>query len=103
MESDPGQQQAKVEVVEAKVAGEGPRLFGAPAISLASLIGAPVAGGVLLGVNALTTGKKLGAVMGLAMGALLTFSLMGLFPYLTSGTPLVVMLPVGAVVMSWVA
>src|SRR6476620_9022759 len=103
MESDPGQQQAKVEVVEAKVAGEGPRLFGAPAISLASLIGTPVAGGVLLGINALKTGQNLGAVIWLAMGALLTFSLMGLFPYLPPGSPLVVMLPVGAVVMFWVA
>jgi hypothetical protein len=107
MEQDPagGEEKKEPQVVEpAPPVGAGPRLFGRGAVALASVLGSPVAGGILLGVNAWRLGQRGGAVVGVGVGLLLTYSLLGLVKLVPAGVPpIVVLLPVGAAIMAWVA
>ncbi|HZZ41367.1 MAG TPA: hypothetical protein VFE58_00380 [Tepidisphaeraceae bacterium] len=79
------------------------RLFGEIAIGVASLIGTPVAGGVLLGINALRMRQRGAALIALVMGGLLTFTLLGLVQYVSQWVTAWALLPAGGVLMVGIA
>ena len=80
-----------------------PRLLDRKAVAIGSLVGTPPAGGLLLMVNAWRLGQRGGAAVALVMGLVLTYSLLGLVGYVGQYTTPLVLLVLGAAVMSWVA
>lgn len=79
-----------------------PKLFGRGAVLAATLIGSPVAGGIVLAINAARLRKWGNAAASIVAGLILTYSLLGLTPY-APGLLSLLLLPLGAAVMVWVA
>jgi hypothetical protein len=69
-------------------------------IGLASVAGTPVAGGILMSVNAWRAKQPLNALIVLAMGLLFTYSMWGLLP-LVPKILWPAMLPAAGIIMAW--